>query len=43
MYVGYAELPALEENTLKFLELTGHQASNLLSHGLRKKGVFFVA
>lgn len=42
MYVGYAELPALEENTLKFLGVTGHQASNLVSHGLRKKGVFFV-
>lgn len=37
MYVGYAELPALEENTLKFLGVTGHQASNLLSHSLRKK------
>lgn len=42
MYVGYAEFPALEENTLKFLGVTGHQASNLVSHGLRRKGVFFV-
>ena len=42
MYVGYAELPALEENTLKFLGVTDHQGRNLLSHGLRKKGVFFV-
>ena len=43
VYCGYAELPALEKNPLKFVGVTDHQASNfLLNSSQKEKKVFFV-